>query len=209
MKLFGRRMLMAVVSAFICVLAQRAHCQSAGQPTANTARGGAIVQKGNARNLEKFGVRRAYPGAPPAIPHPLPPAANMDMNICASCHGQGGFVPAYQAFAPVTPHPERRNCKQCHVPQADVADFRNGNKFNAVIGPKLRRAALPGGPPPIPHPTVNRESCLSCHAGPAAVVEIRTGHPERVHCQQCHVAQFTSSAWARKAERTIEGVGNP
>jgi cytochrome c-type protein NapB len=32
-----------------------------------------------------------------------------------------------------------------------------------------------------------RENCAACHAGPAAREEIRTSHPERTRCRQCHV----------------------
>jgi hypothetical protein len=32
-----------------------------------------------------------------------------------------------------------------------------------------------------------RENCAACHTGPAAREEIRTTHPERIRCRQCHV----------------------
>ena len=32
-----------------------------------------------------------------------------------------------------------------------------------------------------------RANCVACHSGPAAREEIRTTHPERVRCNQCHV----------------------
>jgi cytochrome c-type protein NapB len=45
---------------------------------------------------------------------------------------------------------------------------------------------MPASPPPIPHALQMRENCRACHAGPGAVAELRTTHPERVTCRQCH-----------------------
>jgi len=51
---------------------------------------------------------RAYPGAPPLIPHD----AEVRKGLCLACHetGVGG--------APIVPHPTRNHfCLQCHVGQ--------------------------------------------------------------------------------------------
>ena len=51
---------------------------------------------------------RAYPGAPPLIPHD----AEVRKGFCLACHetGVGG--------APIVPHPSRNHfCLQCHVGQ--------------------------------------------------------------------------------------------
>jgi cytochrome c-type protein NapB len=61
---------------------------------------------------------------------------------------------------------------------------------------------LPGGPPPIPHGLQMRENCLACHAGPAAVAEIRTPHPTLVNCRQCHALSTEPPA---AFERTGDG----
>lgn len=50
---------------------------------------------------------RAYPTAPPTMPHPVWMRQN-----CMACHGPG----REQAIR--TSHPERRNCLQCHAPDA-------------------------------------------------------------------------------------------
>ncbi|MEX2581405.1 MAG: nitrate reductase cytochrome c-type subunit [Verrucomicrobiales bacterium] len=50
---------------------------------------------------------RAYPTAPPTMPHPVWMRQN-----CMACHGPG----REQAIR--TSHPERRNCLQCHAPNA-------------------------------------------------------------------------------------------
>lgn len=137
------------------------------------------------RSLRTFYKRRAYSGAPPRIPHAIHEYKGY-MDACLSCHAKGGYVPKYDAFAPVTPHPTLSNCVQCHVPQTTTAYFRP-TAWKQPLRPKLRRSALAGSPPPIPHDLQMRTNCNSCHAGPAAVKEIRVPHPERSNCLQCHV----------------------
>src|SRR5262249_32598426 len=89
-------------------------------------------------------------------------------------------VPRFEAYTPVTPHPELTPCAGCHEQGKPPAS-------SAPVPPRLHRAALPGSPPPIPHSLEMRENCRACHAGPGAVDELRTSHPERVSCRQCHV----------------------
>ena len=51
---------------------------------------------------------RAYPGAPPLIPHD----AEVRKGLCLTCHETG------LAGAPIVPHPTRNHfCLQCHVGQ--------------------------------------------------------------------------------------------
>lgn len=53
------------------------------------------------------GGPRAFPGAPPQIPH------STWMRVdCLSCHGPTG------AFAIQTTHPYRQDCQQCHAPSS-------------------------------------------------------------------------------------------
>jgi len=54
-------------------------------------------------------------------------------------------------------------------------DMRTGGRLNPI------------SPPTIPHRVLMRENCVACHSGPAAREEIRTTHPERTRCRQCHV----------------------
>lgn len=137
------------------------------------------------RSLRLFYKRRAYSGAPPRIPHDILEYKG-HMDACLSCHAKGGYVPKYDAFAPVTPHPTLSNCVQCHVPQKTKAVFQP-TAWKKPSRPKLRRSALAGSPPPIPHDLQMRTQCNACHAGPSAVKEIRVPHPERSNCLQCHV----------------------
>ena len=99
----------------------------------------------------------------------------------------GGFVEKFNAYAPVSPHPDMVNCRQCHVPQ-QVQTLLKGTNFYKQDAPKVGvNNALVGSPPIIPHQIQMRENCLACHAGPSAPKEIRVTHPERINCRQCHV----------------------
>jgi cytochrome c-type protein NapB len=159
------------------------------------------------RTLAVYYARRAYPGAPPVIPHPVDEGEAFG-KACLSCHGSGGWAPRFEAYAPVTPHPEMISCRQCHVPMTPAAaslspSGKEGrvrgpevkgpeavrgsvSDWQTITPPRLHGAAMPGSPPPIPHALQMRENCRACHAGPGAVAELRTTHPERVTCRQCH-----------------------
>jgi cytochrome c-type protein NapB len=145
------------------------------------------------RTLSVFSARRAYPGAPPVIPHPVDEREAFG-KACLSCHGSGGWAPRFEAYAPVTPHPEMIACRQCHVPQEGAGQARGAvgtvrgsvSDWQTIAPPPLHGSAMPGSPPPIPHALQMRENCRACHAGPGAVAELRTTHPERVTCRQCH-----------------------
>ncbi|MFD2565944.1 nitrate reductase cytochrome c-type subunit [Pseudotenacibaculum haliotis] len=145
------------------------------------------VDENHQRTLYEYYKNRAYHGAPPIIPHPVADEKNMGGNSCLKCHQNGGFTEKYKAYAPVTPHPEMVNCKQCHVSQKTQSMFK-GTNFRRIVVPKVGvNNALEGSPPIIPHQLQLRENCLACHAGPSAPKEIRVTHPERVNCRQCHV----------------------
>lgn len=58
---------------------------------------------------EPIGGQRAWPGAPPTIPHPT-----FMRNRCLSCHGPDSRVGIR------TDHPERQSCQQCHAPSAKI-----------------------------------------------------------------------------------------
>jgi len=148
------------------------------------------------RNLDLYYSRRAYPGAPPVIPHALLDKRSMGGKGCNGCHTNGGYVPMFNAYTPTTPHPQWTNCLSCHVPATEKTSF-HGNEFVPASRPRIIEAALPGGPPPVPHSLDNRTNCAACHAGPGAVNEIRTPHPQRQNCRQCHVSPETPAAFTR------------
>jgi cytochrome c-type protein NapB len=154
------------------------------------------------RTLDTYYDNRAFHGAPPSIPHPVKNERSLGGNTCLQCHQNGGFVEKFDAYAPVTPHPEMINCRQCHVAQNSNTLFKP-NDFAKVHAPEVGvNNALLGAPPMIPHQIQMRENCLSCHAGPAAPKEIRVTHPERINCRQCHVPTDKSVTEIKPFTRT-------
>lgn len=165
------------------------------------------------RTLHIYRTRRAFPGAPPQIPHGLTGAEFRNGN-CTTCHERGGFSPRFGAYVPVTPHPEMGPCLQCHVGVDEITGVSLPNldpnticrqchdpnapranpaaEWRTTIWPQLQ-PRVPGSPPPIPHDVAIRTNCVACHSGPAAVEEIRTPHPERTNCRQCHVTIDTGA----------------
>lgn len=142
-----------------------------------------------ARSLDSRAAGRAYDGAPPVIPHAL-------IGSCVTCHDDDGSEIAGIGVAPASPHGSAaaagalRRCRQCHV-AAETQELRVASVFSGLPqGPWKGGRATPGAPPTIPHTLQLRENCLACHAGPASRVEIRTSHPERPRCRQCHVPQY-------------------
>ena len=156
-----------------------------------------LPTRGKQRTEGDYYSRRAYDGAPPTIPHEI----EEGVTNCLQCHSKGGFVKKFNAYAPRTPHPERANCQQCHVDRKVSSTFGKGTSF---VGLKPARKVEGAYPPPMPHMLRNRENCLACHAGPGAMEGIRTSHPERKNCQQCHVAQSRD----RKVEEFVQKPEN-
>jgi len=144
-----------------------------------------LADKGKGRFLANYYSNRAFPGAPPRIPHTISNEMTYGGKNCLQCHQNGGYVPPLNAYAPLTPHPNLVNCRQCHVP-VNTMDLFAGSDFPKIQAPPLGFRALKGSPPQIPHTLQLRENCLACHGGPGAPKEIRVSHPERVNCRQCH-----------------------
>jgi cytochrome c-type protein NapB len=134
-------------------------------------------------------ARRAYDGAPPVIPHrPFGGA-------CTTCHAERARELPGEGVAPPNPHlhtagmSAASRCQQCHVFK-DSDDQHVASTFTGLRQvPRHGDRLYPHAPPVIPHATFMRESCLSCHDGPAARAEIRCTHPERTRCVQCHAAR--------------------
>lgn len=162
------------------------------------------------RTLEMYRRLRAYPGAPPRIPHGLT-EAEFTESSCNSCHERGGWAARFGAFAPVTPHPEYGSCLQCHAARDELVGRPAPESESAVVcmqchvdpdappgrfreidwrpasWPETEVHAMPGSPNVVPHEVQTRSNCLACHGGPAAIAALRTDHPERANCRQCHV----------------------
>ena len=130
---------------------------------------------------------RAYDGAPPVISH------DVSLSQCRTCHDDDGTEIPGIGVAPASPHGEAAmngamsRCRQCHVAATTDRVFVASSFIGLPQGAWRGERATPGAPPTIPHPLLLREQCLTCHAGPAARAEIRTPHPERIRCRQCHV----------------------
>ena len=164
------------------------------------------------RTLKTARYLRAYPGAPPRIPHELTPD-EFRTGACNTCHERGGYSRRFQAYVPMTPHPENGSCLQCHVGADEVmaiplvspdanrrchqchgaggrppTDAEVSRDWRPLAWPRLAPTLPESAPPAIPHDLQTRANCLACHAGPAAVAEIRTTHPEWADCRHCHVA---------------------
>ena len=139
-------------------------------------------------------ARRLFDGAPPVIPHEPLGAA------CLECHNEVGMAVEELGFSPPSPHELTEgmsalsHCQQCHVFQQGTEPWVT-NTF-AGLPQDLRRGSrlYAGAPPTVPHGRLMRENCQACHTGAAAREEIRTTHPERVNCSQCHVEQVVRQA---------------
>ena len=184
------------------------------------------------RDLRTYRFLRAYPGAPPRIPHELTPAEFRE-GACRTCHERGGYSQRFAAYVPLTPHPDQGPCLQCHVgtdelmavPLVTADPNRRCHQCHAAGGPPgstaesplawittawPRLAARTAGEeaPPIVHAAGPRGNCVACHAGPAAVAEIRTSHPGWADCRQCHVEPDPEAAmFSRQANAGPNGAG--
>ena len=116
---------------------------------------------------DKRNSRRAYDGAPPVVPHPI---TQDNAASCLQCHSKAKQIG--DVVAPAISHPNYTSCTQCHV---------SGN-YDAMTVER----AYDDAPPTIPHTVHMRQNCMSCH-GELGTSPIRTSHPDRQSCTQCHV----------------------
>jgi cytochrome c-type protein NapB len=139
--------------------------------------------------LRQRAARRAYDGAPPVVPHPI---AQDSSAACLACHGEGLVVK--DKIASKISHARYASCTQCHAPssglglplaEAELLDPIAGNTFAGAPAPFKGSRAWPQAPPTVPHATLLRSDCLSCH-GPRGLLGLRTPHPDRQSCVQCH-----------------------
>lgn len=150
--------------------------------------------------------RRAFDGAPPVVPHPVPQESTA---ACLACHANGLAIK--DRVAPKISHAHYGGCTQCHVPAktgpritgdpmllAALAD----NVFSGAVAPAKGERAFPGAPPTTPHSTLMRSDCNSCH-GPTGLFGLRTPHPDRQSCVQCHAPK------AELDQRKLLGNLNP
>lgn len=139
--------------------------------------------------------RRAYDGAPPTIPHPVRQSAASE---CKACHERG--IQLAGRTAPAYPHRDYEVCVQCHAMEQPATpwgtasaglapDPRAGaNSFEGLAAPEEGPRWTGIAPPQIPHRTFMHERCDSCH-GPTGRNAMRSTHPDRQNCEQCHASQ--------------------
>lgn len=148
-----------------------------------------MAGKANKQEQAKVGEKtgrdalRAFYTAPPVIPHEV---AVRNSSECLYCHKEVADIGGRTTVK--TPHPEFSNCMQCHVQGAvnEVIDVQNS--WQGLEEPAGGMRAHEFAPPLIPHRITLRENCLSCHGPDNPDEKLRTTHPERSNCQQCHVA---------------------
>lgn len=129
--------------------------------------------------------RRAFSGAPPVVPHAID---ERNAQACLACHGSG--LKVGQVIAPKMSHHYLPNCTQCHVEGVQnapwgVASSEPKTTFVGLPEPGRGERAGPGAPPTIPHAQWMRSDCTTCH-GELGREGLRTSHPWRVNCTQCH-----------------------
>ena len=132
---------------------------------------------------------RAFEGAPPTMPHSISFSAGS--KTCLDCHNEGMTIG--ERVAHPMSHEPLANCSQCHV-EEDGSIFeeeliQRDNSFEGLRYERKGESSISGAPPMMPHGTFMRTRCLSCH-GEYGYPGLRTDHPRRVNCVQCHITDL-------------------
>lgn len=138
---------------------------------------------------------RAFSGAPPVVPHEL---EGTTLEDCIHCHDVGKR--SGRNVARKMSHTSLVSCTQCHVEQTHT-EFGEKRALAASSFAGLQPGGIGGGrayegaPPLVPHQTLMRTNCNSCH-GSHGYEGFRTDHSERLNCIQCHAigAEFDQLA---------------
>lgn len=138
--------------------------------------------------LQDRAKTRAYNGAPPVVPHTIDQSSTAN---CLSCHETG--LKVGDQIASKISHPHLTNCTQCHAPSQNnmfPPVLASSNSFEGLETPVAGERAWSGAPPVMPHSQHMRTDCTSCH-GVNGKPGLRTTHPERQSCTQCHAQSAT------------------
>lgn len=134
---------------------------------------------------EQRNALRAFYTAPPVIPHPM---YGNDPRECMFCHSDVRQTP--KGTTMMSPHLHLNNCLQCHVRNESnlgAPDAPAKNAFEGLKTPGKGSRWSITSPPTIPHRQFLRQDCLSCHNPDSPYESMRTPHPQRSQCNQCHV----------------------
>ena len=128
---------------------------------------------------------RAFYTAPPVIPHEI--EKPLDSVDCLRCHAKVTRLDDGRV-AMASPHPQYYNCQQCHVQAKMVPSAKEpATSWHGLDEPTRGERGYLISPPTVPHRIYLRENCLSCHGPQNPDMRMRTSHPERSSCLQCHV----------------------
>jgi len=140
----------------------------------------------SATSGERAPKDRAFLYAPPPITHSLMKGNSNE--ACLECHAlETDISKRHHALAPM-PHPFYSQCLQCHVKADAKVPPMVASDFVGLDLPGKGSRAYPQAPPTVPHRLFMRDNCHACH-GPAGDRALRTPHPERSQCLQCHVPE--------------------
>lgn len=145
-----------------------------------------IIKEEKIVEKDKREMLRAFYTAPPVIPHEVESQNSKD---CLECHlkvtrlddGRVGMQ---------TPHPQFSNCMQCHVRGQNQKFNESTTSWEGLEEPKRGDRWFTVSPPTIPHRILLRENCLSCHGPENPYTRMRTTHPQRTSCLQCHIPDY-------------------
>tara|TARA_B110000037_G_scaffold175631_1_gene200281 strand:- start:1888 stop:2526 length:639 start_codon:yes stop_codon:yes gene_type:complete len=127
---------------------------------------------------------RSFLYAPPPNPH-----NDKKQGECMGCHApETDLAKKWKSIRPI-PHKVYSQCLQCHVSQVRPESelFVESDWFGLDF-PGAGSRDNDYSPPTVPHKIFMRENCLSCH-GDTGYYKIRTSHPERSQCLQCHAPE--------------------
>ncbi len=147
-----------------------------------------IVEEERIESRDARSILRAFYTAPPVVPHEI---EMQDTQDCLRCHLNVTRLDDGRV-AKETPHPQFSSCLQCHVPGANNEFNTNGTSWEGLEEPKRGDRWATMAPPMIPHRIKLRENCLSCHGSQNPDMRLRTTHPERTSCLQCHVPNYNN-----------------
>lgn len=145
-----------------------------------------IITQEHIIEKDRRAMLRAFYTAPPVIPHEV---ESEDAKKCLECHLNVTRLED-DRIAMQTPHPEFSNCMQCHVRGQRNSFDSSRSQWQGLEEPRQGDRWFTLSPPTVPHRIYLRENCLSCHGPQNPDTRLRTTHPHRTSCLQCHIPNY-------------------